>query len=443
LHNTTENIASAKAQAIKEGYNPKNRRGKRRVYQIMEEGRGDEMMSAAEQYGKRVTLNYEPEGFTRPIYKAALSLQRTMPITKMFIPFTRIVTNLTENALNYTPLAYIKSISGKTKSEGGVRVLTPDERADFAIKATIGLSAYILLSGLSGEDDDDLFVITANGTGNPTKNYELMQSGWRPFSIILKDGTTISYKDWPIASLLAAVGAQHDESKYGTGSEPSPAAVIAAAGFVSSLYNKSVLKGIQEFFGIITPSEDMGKATKWTDRLTSYAADQSKSILMSNFTQQAFKMYAETMNDPMKAASGAERIYRDVPFLNDHLNPIINSFGEPVKPSTTDRLTPVTKPSVDNLSKILSENGVFIGKPKTVDIFTDDDQTRPMTDKEYFNYAKRSGELTKQYMLEEYEDLKELLAIENVKERRKAIKDWVQAITSSARQEALGELFYD
>jgi hypothetical protein len=450
LNKTAEKKAEAQEKAKAEGYLEGTTRYRRRVGEIMEAGRSKELRKEADEFGKRVTLNYEPEGFMRPVYKLALAMQQATKLTRMFIPFTRIVVNLTENALNYTPLGFVKTAVGSTTTDttlkGNVRrKLTPDERADFAIKATIGLSTFVLLSGLTGEDDDDLFEITANGSGNKQKNYELMKSGWRPYSIKTKDGRYISYKDWPIAPVLAAVGAMHDSGKYNSSDEPTNEATIAAQAMVVSLYDKSVMKGLQDFVEIIDPKEEYNQSTKMFDRLKNWGADQARTMAVSNFTQQAFKFSSEAMDNPIKASKGVERIYRDIPYLNDGLNPILDVFGEPVKPSTSERLLPITlgKPSKDQVLAAFNENGVYIGKPKTRPLFLSSDpsneETRPMTDQEYYQFTKRSGQITKEIIMEEWDEIKKILAITDKKKRRAELKDYMSKLIGDAREEAFYE----
>jgi hypothetical protein len=447
LYNTKENVAEAKAQATEEGYVEGTRKYKRRVYEIMEQKRGAEFNQKAQAYGTKVTLNYEPEGFTRPLYNAAVALQESSKFAKLFIPFTRIIANITENSLNYTPLGFIKAGVGSTNSEGGRRKLTADERADYAIKAAIGVATFITLAGLTGDKEDDLFDITANGAADMQKNYELRKSGWRPYSIKLKNGKYISYKDWPIMPLLAALGAMHDSDKYEKDSpEVSDRAKIALWGLANSVYDKSVMKGIQDFAEILKPKAEYNQSSRIGERLMSWGADQASTMLISNFTKQNIKFVMESMDSPVKAAKGIQRIYKDIPFLNDGLNPIIDVFGEPVTQTTSEKLLPITigKISKDEMLSVINENGIFIGKPQTRDIFIDDKtgETRPMTDQEYYEFTKKSGQLTKKYLAEDWKDIQEALRIKDPKEKSETLQAIISSIVSDARDEAM-EMFYD
>lgn len=448
LKNSNADMIEAEDKAMQEGYKKGSSKFKRRVYEHILQSRDSDLNRLADSYGSKVTLNYEPEGFFRPVYQAIIYVQsmKYASWSKVFVPFARIAVNLTENSLNYAGAGYWKAIRGTTGSEGQRRVLTNDERIDFALKATVGLSAFTVLSALTGDKDDDMFDITANGTGNPQKNYELQQSGWRPYSIKLKNGRYISYKDWPIMPVLAAIGAMHDHDKYIKEDEPTPAAKIALAGMASSIWDKSVLKGLQDMMSILSPNSTYGGFDSKVDKLESWAADQAKSIAVSNFTQQTIKMTQEYMDSPIKAAKGIDRIYRDIPFLNNHLNPIVNVFGEPVKPSTSERLLPITvaKPSSDQLLKFFNEYGAYVGKPKTLDIYIDEEgNTRPMTDKEYYDYTVMSGKITKRILLEDWADIIETInEMPTKKEKEKIAKEILGRVTSAARQEAL-EPYYE
>jgi hypothetical protein len=403
LGNTKQNINNAKAQAIAEGFKPGTIQNKRRVLEIISQRRGDEITSEAEAIGKRITLNYPPEGWTKPFYDAVVALQKALPPVKLVIPFARIVANLTENSLNYGPLGLAKAISGKRNPlNRGENNLTNDERIDLASKFAIGMGALVLLSSKVGEDDDDWFEITAGGSNDIQQRYELQKGGWRPYTITLKDGTKVSYKDWPIAGILAGIGHIRDANKYKF--EDSTQLGLYATGYFINFYDKSLLSGLQDFFGMV-PALDRGKYapdTRVGDRVKKYAAQQIKSVAISNLSQQTGRLYSELVTgDPQRdAKTFMELIYRDIPVINDGIRPIIDVFGDPVKYNTTERLFPVmSDPKKDEIIKWLNENKLFVGVPKKRNIFDLETLTeRPMTDDEYYEYKKIAGQKTKQWI---------------------------------------------
>jgi hypothetical protein len=439
LNNTKEKAVEAKKQAIREGFKRGSIQWKRRVIELIDQGRDAKVMEEADAIGKRITMNYDPEGWTRPIFDAVVGLQRNIPIIKMVVPFARIVANLTENALNYTPAGAVRAVIGKRSpfNKSGAP-LTTDERIDLMSKFAIGMGALAILATKVGDDDDDWFDITGGGPNDTQKKYELQKGGWRAYTIVFKDGTRLNYKDWPMAGILAGMGNIRDSKKYGEADETSMA--LAAYGFFLNFYDKSLLSGLSDFFGIFNVNAGRGKyapETKASERATKWAAQQAKSVAVSNLAQQTGKLYSELVTgDPQRdAKTFTEIIYRDLPMFNDGIRPIIDVFGDEVKYTTTERLFPfMDDPEKDSIIKWLNENKLFVGVPKKTNIYEfDTDTERPMTDGEYYEYRKLAGKKTKEWILDFMEDMKG--------DERQVTEGMFDAAKRAARSEAYAELF--
>lgn len=438
LGNTKEVIEKAKEDAAAEGFKPGTLTFKRRVIELVEDTRPKEIEQASEDFGKRVTLNYEPEGFIRPIYNMIVRAQQEARILKVWIPFTRIIANLTEQMLNYSPAGYYRAITGKRNPFGGGSKLTNDERADLAIKATMGLAAVGVLASAVGDEEDDWFEITANGTGNIQKNYELEKGGWRPFTITLKDGTKINYADWPIRGILAGIGAYRDGVNYGDSEDGYwDRTTLFSYGMMASMYESSLMKGLAEFIDVFRP-EQTGKAENVGEGVSKWAAQQAKSVTLSNFTQQALKFVDEYQGDPMREAKGAAILYRDIPVLNDGLNPIIDVFGDPVSPKTSEKLVPaytVPDEKKDKVVEFLNKRGIFLGVPKRPNFIDLNTMTEtPATDEQWYNYRKTYGQAMKKYLYEFQESYKG--------EDDKMVKEYVSKIKEAASKEAKLEMYF-
>jgi hypothetical protein len=439
LNNTSEKALAAKKQAIREGFKRDSLQWKRRVIELIDQGRDAKVMEEADAIGKRITMNYDPEGWTKPVFDAVVGLQRNIPIIKMVVPFARIVANLTENALNYTPAGAVRAVIGKRSpfNKSGTP-LTTNERIDLMSKFAIGMGALAILATKVGDDDDDWFDITAGGPNDTQKKYELQKGGWRPYTIVFKDGTRLNYKDWPIAGILAGMGNIRDSKKYGEADETSMA--LAAYGFFLNFYDKSLLSGLSDFFGIFNVNAGRGKyapETKASERATKWAAQQAKSVAVSNLAQQTGKLYSELVTgDPQRdAKTFTEIIYRDLPMFNDGIRPIIDVFGDEVKYTITERLSPImAEPEKDSLIKWLNENKLFVGVPKKTNIYDfDSDTERPMTDEEYYEYRKLAGKKTKEWILDFMADMKG--------DERQVTEAMFDAAKRAARSEAYAELF--
>lgn len=471
LGNNKQVIEEATRKAQSEGL--KGLAKKRRVIELVNESRNEQDMADAERFGQRVTLTNEPEGFTRPLYWLASQVQ-TLPGGRVFVPFTRVIANLTELMVSYTPAGLYRAATGvrtfdykSTKFKPGPEnKLSDEERGELLMKAVLGTATFIILRGKMGTGEDDWFDITAGGPRNFQKKYELMKEGWRPYTITFPNGKKLNYQDLPIAGWLASLGTVRDAENY----EDADVNMIeaAASGYMLALYDKSVMKGVSDFVSIFKPDGRYGDNTSIVDRAKKFFAQQVGSVVMSNFQRQVMRFVMESQDDPIKMAKGFEMIYRDMPVINDGLRPIVDVFGDPVTPSTSERLIPyfsVSDEKKDALLKYLHEHKAFVGvtpdKPiieERGDLYVE----RPMTDEEKYYYKLAAGKITKKLLYDRFEMIKDAVseieasfeeekkkadeADEETKklfqskmelEKRATVRSLVNKITSAARKLAM------
>ena len=62
-----------------------------------------------------------------------------------------------------------------------------------------------------------------------------------------------------------------------------------------------------------------------------------------------------------------------------------------------------------------------------------------MTDQEYYQYTKRAGQLTKEIIMEEWAEIKKILATPDRKTRKADLKAYMSNIVGAARNEAFYE----
>lgn len=416
LGNTKESVIKARNEAISEGLKPGTVRFKRRVFELIDQGRIPEITERAEEFGSRNTLTNPPEGFSKPMYDAIVWLTGRIPVLKAWVPFSGIVSNLTEQMFNYSPAGLYRAVTGvrnpfDLKDKGQ---LTDEERGILYIKAVSSMAAFAFLASIVGDEEDDWFDVTANGTGNIQKNYELAKDGWEAYTITYKDSDgirrNISYKDWPIRGILSGLGAIRDEQKFGEPKEGiSDKVGLYIYGMLLSMYESSVMKGFADFIDIFAP-EKRGKYESIGDGVEKWTAQQGKSVLMSNFTQQALKFIDQQQGDPLREAKGFALLWRDIPVFNDGMRPIIDVFGDPVVPNVTQRLFPaysVPDEKKDSVLEFLHERGLFVSVPKRVDVIDlETGDKTPMDDDQYWNYRKTYGETVKKLLYEFYDDYK-------------------------------------
>ena len=410
LGNVKDKIDKFQAQAESEGFKKGTKDFRLRTNELMMMYRDPAMNTAGDLYGAKVTFNHEPNGVLAPWYRSITSLTNAHRSVRFFMPFMRIVTNLMENYLNYTPVGLIKAMAGKRQENSKYfQKLTPDQRAELYIKFGIGMSAAMaaFLLGAFDDDDDGFIEISAAGTGDYQKNYELMKSGWREYSIRIGN-RSISYKDSPLFAMLAAVGTASDHYKFGNG-DPNDAGFIekcqvAAMGMISSMFDQSWMSGLDELVTATKGVDKYGRTQNFGGKMTDAGINIMRSLSMTNFSTQNIRVLREMLESPIRRASGIEKIYRDIPYLNDELNPIIDVWGEPVVPEQTLSWKPYRMEfdlEEDPLNDFLAKKKIWVGMPERKDVIDYSTGTAmPMNDQQYYDYTKLSGQLSKKYLNE-------------------------------------------
>lgn len=453
LGNTKQNIQDAEAIAVSEGFKPKSMEYKRRVIELVTQTRNEQNQVAAEEFGKRVTLTNEPEGFTRGIYQVATAIQQYMPISRVVIPFTRIVSNISEMIINYSPAGAYRAITGIKNpklsfkfSPTGDNKLSDEARGELFLKSSMAIAAVALLMDNVGDDEDDWFDITGGGPSDFQKKYELMKGGWRPYTITLKNGKKINYSDWPIAGALSGLGTMRDIQQYEKEDvkKNESRLGLAAYGYLTAFYDKSLINGISDFVDLFRLKGKYGPDATSLEKFEKFMAKQAKALSMTNFSQQVFKLIQEYNDDPIKEAKGWETLYRDLPVLNDGMNPIIDVFGDPVTPSTSERLLPfmtVKDEKKDPIIEMLNKKGIFIGIPEQKPFIELTTRTeREMTRDELYRYRKMAGEYTKAILVNRIDDISKAADKYEGEFKQKAWEKMIGNAVSVARKRAYVDL---
>lgn len=453
LGNTKQTIQDSEATAVSEGFKPGTIEYKRRVIELVTQTRNEQNQVAAEEFGKRVTLTNEPEGFTRGIYQVATAIQQYMPISRVVIPFTRIVSNISEMIINYSPAGAYRALTGIKNpklsfkfSPTGDNKLSDEARGELFLKSSMAIAAVALLMDNVGDDEDDWFDITGGGPTDFQKKYELMKGGWRPYTITLKNGKKINYADWPIAGALSGLGTMRDIQQYEKEDvkKNESRLGLAAYGYLTAFYDKSLIKGISDFVDLFRLKGKYGPDATSLEKFEKFMANQAKALSMTNFSQQVFKMIQEYNDDPIKEAKGWESLYRDLPVLNDGLNPIIDVFGDPVTPSTSERLLPymtVKDEKKDAMIEMINKKGIFIGIPEQKPFVELDTRTeREMTRDELYRYRKMAGEYTKAILLNRIDDISKAADKYEGEFKQKAWEKMIGNAVSAARKRAYVDL---
>jgi len=413
---------------------------KRRAYEILEQSRPEFIIKDSNDEAARGTFNYDPEGtlgaMTSFINTAGnkLDIKGIKPI-KFIVPFTRIISNVLNRYLDWTPVGLLRAAKGgigfDSLGENFHRQYTPEQRRDVMIRAIAGMTAMAAIWALT-DDEDGPFEITADGTGDMSKNYEMQEGGWRPYSIRIGD-TWYEYKNTPLAIPFATIGYMRDAEKFKGDKDLDEKASIVMFGAAKYMMDMSFLQALSSFFDTFSKSNP-GGAENFFPKASKATESTLKSFVIPNAFNQTSRAVQEVMDLPMKRARNVgDQIIRDMPVLRDHLGNIYNALGEPVVPNQIERFIPF-KPSGETNDKIwnlIIDNNAWIGRPGRNTQKLNGDT---MTDEEYDKFALLAGRYTKANLEEAYP----LLALMKDKEE---IKKEIGRLKSEARKEAREMLF--
>lgn len=390
----------------------------RRVYEILSQKRPIELMEEAHAFAERGTFNRAPSGLLGFIAKKVNETTQKVPLLRFVVPFTNVVTNVANETLNYSPVGLARAFTEKgtitgLREDTGI---TENDKKDLMVKAAIGTTATILVYALSGmkddEDDEPLLEITADGYGDFPKNKELEESGWQPYSIKMK-GRWYSYKYSMLRPLFASVGMLRDSEKYGNKKIDETVLnkwslffggllqeTLKAAGFVESA---------NTFVNAIMNERN---TDKMLDKLISWLSSTASSfvpVIGTNFYQQIANTFRERLNIPDKEYYGTYfgKIARNIPVARDKYNNKVNGLGEELPGRSTSIVySDLPEGPYVKLWQLLAKNGQNTGLQniKTATLIKDEKEV-PMTETEYYNYAKYRGEFLRETLEDNYEYL--------------------------------------
>lgn len=445
LYNTKERSIEAEIAASKEGLTGDAKQ--RRVFELMEEGRPEELTEDAKDFAAQGTFNYDPVGIMGALtyginqVSNVVSIKGIKPIS-FIVPFTRIIANVTNRYLDWSPWGLVRAAKGgvgyKNPLLGDrfVKEYTPEERRREVIKAVTGTIGMIAMYALTEPDEEgnSEIEITADGTGDYKKNYELAETGWQPYSVKI-NGKWYEYKNTPLAIPFAWIGYHRDTQKYKDEKSDGDKLGIMMYGSVKYVMDMSFLSSLSDFFTAF--SKDHSEGAGFLEKAGKATARTAKSFVIPNLFTQLARSYEEINDLPLKQAKSIqEDLVRDMPVLRDNLNDMYNALGELVYPDQNKKYIPfkVNPESDDKVWKLIIDNQAWIGTPKKNQIVYDRKLKgeRSMTEDEYNAFAILSGQKIKKKIEENYKSL--------IKMDKGAVQDKIKDYKEVARKSAKYEV---
>ncbi len=338
---------------------------------------------------------------------------------KFIAPFTKIISNVANMSLDYSFVGFYRGWKGGV---GGMKDLGPqgkykreysdEERAKEYIKATtgtVGMLAILALTHKWKDDEEPVFEITSEGTGDFRDNYELSRkSGWQKYSIKIGD-KWYSYQNTPLAIPFSMIGHLRDDEKYKGKSLDNKDAItkfsLAVHNNFQFIVDMTFLKGLGDFMGSFS-NENPNAAVSYFEKLGKTTV---KAFVVPNLYTQASKELQRVYNMPMKEANGLlEAIIRDMPMANNHLNDMIDALGDPIV-ADTDKL--VSNVETDAVWDVIRRNNAWIGRVNKHSATVYDPKTkkeRLATEDEYYEFSKIRGQYIKKKILENIDNLNKM-----------------------------------
>ena len=433
------NQATEEVNAIaeREGYSAKQKKRiiRMRTNEILNEKLPEEVRTESEKFAAFATYNYNPQGILGTIAMALSTLgqKRGMGWFRLIVPFTRVVANVLNQQIDYTPYGFLRAFglnAGRNMKES-TKAKDIRDRNRKLIKATLGLigmTAVYALAKAYEDDDDPWFAITGKGPSDYNKRYQLYSQGWKPYSIKVGD-TWINYQYSPVGLGFSYIGNWMDGEKYEGLSESSNSGRLAHAmqSSVSGVFDMSFLTGLGAFFdGLST----VGDPEKTKEKLLKTVGRTGSSFFVPNLFKQIDKTYDPTIYDKTTVYAA---VMSEIPVVKRYsgLKPKINAFGQEVEKKGTRFATSVAD---DKIWKFMAKNNLFAPgmSPQTKML-----DGEVMTDEEFYDYAKLSGEYAYKTISDNLETIDSLF--EDLDHDQK--KKYISRVFSLSRRRAKVELY--
>lgn len=308
----------------------------RRAFEIVEAQRDAAITHDARKWGGHATYNYEPEGFMGAIVgginavhsylgkKEGTPARLAAGAIRAAVPFVRIVANITDVNLDWTPIGLLRAAHGRHLVSTKAETFTAAERKERAISGALGtlaLAALYTMAAANADDDDDTvpFMIYGMGPKDAGRRSQ-MPRGWKPFSVKI-GGNYYSFEGTPLAYAFGITGTAMDQlrsNKRGATDTDSRALALLTAG-PQTVMNSGVLSSLNQTFEMLSGDRKPGT---WSERMAASmipAASMWKDIA--------------TALDPIQTdpARFGATFLSYLPILRGQQQPLLNTFGDPVK----------------------------------------------------------------------------------------------------------------
>ena len=366
-------------QAEKEGFT--GQQATARAIELREQLRDSGISDASSEFAAEATYNHKPYGSLGILANSIESASNKILPLKLFVPFTRIVANVTNRSLNYTPYGYKRAFMGYLDGDGPP---IGDAKAQALARANIGTTALGILAVLAAQG---LIEINGGGPSDDEKRKQLMSAGWKPYSIKIGD-TYWNYLLTPIGLGLSVIGNMVDSQKYNElGNKDAATRAVYALGRIGgTVASQSFISGLSSLFKML--SDSPGEAVT--------AIKGMFSNTTSGFTTPTLVRDVNRLfNNKLYQSDGiAGDFIKNTPFAGLALKPALNALGEPV---TLPRQRFFTQLKDDAAWRVIVDQGLRIPVPSKTTA-AKPGQSQPLSSTQYYHYLEETGKLKKNWI---------------------------------------------
>jgi len=391
LGNTKEALDNAKKMAVDEGYAIGSVDYKRRVNEIVTSQRSEYIKARAKGESLEATFNQKPDGVMGKFASALNNLVKEIPPLRLVVPFTNIVANVNNRAIELSPLGYIRTL---LKWKNGSYAKLPGKLQEDIATNTVGGLTLITAGMMLGDK------VHGSGTGNGDRDNQLREAGWMPNSLVL-NGKYYSYQGTPLEIPLSLVGNYYDAIRYKKLDQQDAQNRVAYALTMTPnvLLDKSFTSGLTRLISSLERNPNPN-----TDFMTKFAVYSSSipKLAIPAYTREITRLFD---NKIYSAGDIKGALAMGTPIAGWFNRPKINIFGEEVERGSRF----ISEMSDDKIFKLLSSKNTFVSVPNKERVFVDKHgNVRDMSPIEYYDFIKYRGKYLKQSMNKYYKNLSEM-----------------------------------
>ncbi|MBF8281306.1 MAG: hypothetical protein HW378_221, partial [Anaerolineales bacterium] len=403
LHSSPGELAEARLQAAREGY--QDRAARQRAHEIVHSRRDERLTRSAQEYARDTVYRGEPYGVLGALAKWMNEANRRWRLPIAIAPFPTLVSNFFNEAFNYVPpVAAYRLWKARPPQPGffnfgrdgtlrgrpldwtsvADQQLYYDQRAKLLV-GLVGWSALnAAFSPRDGEDDKE-WAIYGRGPRDAAKRKTWLAAGGKSNTIKL-GGTSFDYSYWPIAPLLAVLGNWHDTLRWHR--DDTTAGDRLAFGIWNTLrtvLDTPVLSGLARTLDVIEEPSEKGAAKK----LAKFFAGPLAGFVPARGALSVI----DRINDPQvydgPGVKGA--VLSQIPFARSHAagqRPVLNGLGEPVRVHVSERFAKTAQPDATWSELARLNIGLY---PRTLSVRDARGDSRDLSEEEIYQVVKRSG----------------------------------------------------